>query len=109
MKFLVSADRFMSFANTAASNKFHLFVFIPTFSTLYFFSVILDIAVLFDRIGVLCNNRKPKISPYWLCFILFAGCLILNAPYFFVLSPHGFYARDVDGSLRYLYAMKQSE
>jgi hypothetical protein len=64
-------------------------VYIPIAKMCYFYSCVLGIVILLDRIAIFSKSVKNliKLSPAMISFISFAVCFFVDFPYFLVYQP----------------------
>jgi hypothetical protein len=87
--FVCNSYRLFPFANTYWAQIFAQFIFIPVNNLCYFYSGVLDIAILLDRISIFDQRVKKlmKLSPTTVCLISLAACFVVDFPYFLVYVP----------------------
>lgn len=87
--FCSRSRRFVEFNNSYLAMIYECFVYISIGNTLYFFTGVLDIAIILERLSSF--NQKLKwfttINPKKVYFGILIFCLIINTPYFFVYRP----------------------
>lgn len=106
--FLVCGTIFCQFFYTGFPNSmseaitiFSSFISLPLLFSCYLNSTFLDIAILLDRISVF-NTRVKRwikiISPYPLIILLAVISILLNIPYFFLISVESIEIKVTNGS-----------
>ena len=94
--FMATSYRLISWSNSRWTSVFFNQVYTPIANLSYFYSSVLDIVILLDRIAIFNRRVKAylnKYSPTVICIVLFALCLIIDFPYFFVFAPDSFTAK----------------
>lgn len=82
--------RAVSWSNTFWVQAYYIYVFLPIGSTLYFFSGILEVYCLADRVGnfeSMARNYVNRIPAYKRSVFVFVLCSLVNMPYFFYYRP----------------------
>jgi hypothetical protein len=87
--FTFSSIRLFSFANSYWAQVYFNYIYSPISNMNYFYSSVLDITILLDRLVHFENRIKGlfKLKPYWICVIAFFICFIVDSPYYFLYAP----------------------
>jgi hypothetical protein len=87
--FAFTTLRIIPISNTYAAQFFFNFIFSPVASTCYFYSSVLGLIILLDRISYFKFEFKSLfiISAYKISAIALAVCIIINSPSFFAYVP----------------------
>lgn len=87
--FINCAFRVAPFTNSYWTQIASINVILPLTNLLYFYSSLLDIATLIERITIYnaALKRRFSWSPYKLSAVMFVACVVLDSGYFFFYSP----------------------
>lgn len=88
--FLATSYRIISWSNSYWTQFYYNYIYSPGINICYFYSSVLDIFVLIDRIAyfkVSVRTWFRKCSPFKMCLIGLIGCLIIDSPYCYVFMP----------------------
>lgn len=87
---LTTPIQLFPFFNSQASNIYVSYVYEPIMSMCYFFTTVLDIAMLMDRIAIFVPKLKPVFCkhPYIVSAVIFVICLCIDFPFFFFYMPN---------------------
>lgn len=86
---LTTPIQLMPVWNMPSSNIYVAYVYEPIMNLSYFFTTVLDIAMLMDRIAIFVPRLKPVFCnhPYKLSACIFLFCLCIDFPFFFFYLP----------------------
>ena len=94
--FLATSYRLINWSNSFWTQAYYNYVYTPVANLSYFYSGVLDIVILLERIAIfnkLVKTYLDKLSPTFVCTVLFALCTFIDFPYFFVYVPFSFTAK----------------
>ena len=88
--FLATSYRIISWSNSFWTQAYYNYVYTAIINLSYFYSSVLDVVILLDRIAIINKLVKiylNKLSPTLICIVLFGLCTVIDFPYFFVFEP----------------------
>lgn len=86
---LTTPIQLIGFANSYAANFYVAYVYQPVMSLSYFFTTIVDLAMLMDRIALFVTPLKAVFCkhPYKLSALILVYCVCVDFPFFFLYMP----------------------
>lgn len=88
--FLATSYRIISWSNSYWTQFYYNYIYSPGINICYFYSSVLDIFILLDRLAVFnvsIKNWFTRIRPNKMCLIGLVVCLVVDSPYFYVFMP----------------------
>lgn len=92
--FTYSTARLISWSSSYPAQFYYNYVFIPIQGLSYFYSNVIEVFILFDRVHKLKGLKRFKSLATWMStwphktmIISFLICLLLELPYFFIFRP----------------------
>jgi hypothetical protein len=87
--FTFSSERFITWSNSYPSFFFCDFFYVPVTNLLYYFTSIIGLVVLLERLSIFTAKVRPFFifSPQKTCLIIFIICFVTDLPYYFGFVP----------------------